>query len=577
MRYELQHMDTESGVGVFAALPGPNLSYAEMLAHLRGHPYDSFMHGHLLRNFGEQRARKVEKVVAELERDLGGDRNPADLDQDALTLAALVMEACLTHERLHPLLPRLEALSLDEPLAARSPSVALRARLQINRAAHRSWIERFSENISWHVPLPTPAEAEATGLPPLFAQDALDLPPATHVADVRARLEAEGRIPAPCPRRPLAETIATATERLEALNCLVGPEMRHKASLSPINLQRMWMFKVSVSNGRHADSLSGLQTSYGRGFEMESARASCLMEVVERVSSYAGVGNSGITARKKSAPLIQGSFAEVSADARALDPSTLRLEAPYAGQRLWWMDGEVRDADGAHPCLLPPQLAYLFMNLDEQSLFSGLGSTGLASGNTMEEARLSGLCEVLERDACAVQPFDRSRCFQLETDDPEVAKLLEDYTACGIHVWFQDLTQETGIPCYKAFVTGVRGDVNSGTGCGLSGRRAIVSGMTETFYPFPGPPSAPAPEGLPARRLEDLPDHSTGSAAGDLLVVEETLIACGYTPHYADMTRKELDLPVCRAIVPGLEIVSDFDRFSRVSPRLFRNYLRMFE
>ena len=35
MRYELRLMDTLSGVGCFAAHPGPNLSFSEMLAHLR--------------------------------------------------------------------------------------------------------------------------------------------------------------------------------------------------------------------------------------------------------------------------------------------------------------------------------------------------------------------------------------------------------------------------------------------------------------------------------------------------------------------------------------------------------------
>jgi len=32
---------------------------------------------------------------------------------------------------------------------------------------------------------------------------------------------------------------------------------------------------------------------------------------------------------------------------------------------------------------------------------------------------------------------------------------------------------------------------------------------------------------------------------------------------------------VVRAIVPGMEILADFDRFSRVHPRLYANYLRL--
>lgn len=100
--------------------------------------------------------------------------------------------------------------------------------------------------------------------------------------------------------------------------------------------------------------------------------------------------------------------------------------------------------------------------------------------------------------------------------------------------------------------------------------------MTEIPYPFPGPATQKAPEGLPVRKLEDLPDHATGSAEGDLMVLEETLLANGYPPTYADLTRRDLGIPAVRAIVPGLEWVADFDRFSRLAPRLYANYLRSF-
>ena len=40
-----------------------------------------------------------------------------------------------------------------------------------------------------------------------------------------------------------------------------------------------------------------------------------------------------------------------------------------------------------------------------------------------------------------------------------------------------------------------------------------------------------------------------------------------------DLTRKDIGLPVVRAIVPGMEIIGDFDEFSRVHPELFEKYL----
>jgi ribosomal protein S12 methylthiotransferase accessory factor YcaO len=75
--------------------------------------------------------------------------------------------------------------------------------------------------------------------------------------------------------------------------------------------------------------------------------------------------------------------------------------------------------------------------------------------------------------------------------------------------------------------------------------------------------------------LENLPNYSTGQPETDLAILEEVLSENGLQPIYVDLTRKDTGIPVVRAIVPGLEIMADFDAFSRVSPRLFYNYLKM--
>lgn len=111
--------------------------------------------------------------------------------------------------------------------------------------------------------------------------------------------------------------------------------------------------------------------------------------------------------------------------------------------------------------------------------------------------------------------------------------------------------------------------------CNLDGKRALVSAMTETPYPYPnGPASNPAPEGLPIIRFEELPDYSTGSPGQDLAILEAVLDANGYKPIYVDLTRDDIGIPVVKAIIPGLELMADFDQFSRVSPRLLRHVLK---
>ncbi|WP_243545797.1 YcaO-like family protein [Pseudodesulfovibrio tunisiensis] len=560
MRYKLQLMDTNFGVGMFAADPAPNLSFNEMIDHLRQHPFDTYMHEFVLRKFGDFRTRKLAKLIKDVMRD--------NCESDPI-LGAILYEAVISHQRHAELLPLFDGVDPNF-LAEHTPTIHIRSRMVDGQSLHRQWTRIFADNLFDHAPLPAP---DQTGLAPLFAEKELDsLAPVT-AADVLARLK--DKLPAPNPRRPLQETISHATEVLEKADAFLGPAMEHRASLSPVARLRHWMVKTRVDNGNLSNSLEGLQTCYGRGLDSDTAEASYLMELAERFSSYASVGNKGILNRTREYPLTLAAHGELEQE--AVNPADIRLEVPYAGQRIHWFEGHGPDQDGnIRPILVPAQFVFLFCNLDEPSLFSALGSTGLASGNTLAEAKVSGLTEVMERDCDATIPFDPTRCFTVTTDDPTINKLMFNYHMQNIHAWFQDMTPEYGVPCYKAFVTGPHGDVNKGTGCDLNGKRALISAMTETAYPCPGPPSAPVPEGLPIRRLEDLPDLSAGSAEGDLMILEHTLLANNLSPAYADLTRRDLNIPVVRAMVPGLELIADFDQYSRVSPRLFRNYLNMF-
>ncbi|GAB7023417.1 YcaO-like family protein [Salidesulfovibrio brasiliensis] len=560
MRYELKLMDTQAGVGCFSAMPGPNLSFSEMVDHLRKAPFDTYMHEHLLNEMGKHRPKKVEKLIKGVMAD-NGKSDPA--------LTALLFEACLCHERLGKYQPMFQGVDIPA-LSGHLPSIRIRSHLLEDQPVHRKWAPLFANNFSFHEPLPAPEEA---GIEAPVSENELPAPAGYVAADARRDLDAD--LPPAKERKALEETRDLALSVLEKADAFIGPAMAHKASLSPVNRLRHWSVKVRCSNGRHSDSLSGMQTSYGRGLIQERAEAAYAMEMVERYSSYASFSGNAIKGYANDYPLTFASMDELENE--ALDLNAVRLEVPYQGQKLHWFEGHAPDGSGAiKPILIPAQFVFLFCNLDEQHLFTALSSTGLASGNTLAEAKVAALLEVIERDADATIPFDQSRAFRIESDDPQVNLLLNQYEEMGIHVWFLDMTPEFGVPCYKSVVLGKSGGLDKGSGSSLKGRDALMSAMTETPYPFPGPASAPAPEGLPVRKLEDLPDFSTGSADGDLLVLEKTLFKNGYQPCYADLTRKDFGIPVTRAIIPGLEINSDFDRYTRISPRLWANYLRMF-
>jgi len=299
------------------------------------------------------------------------------------------------------------------------------------------------------------------------------------------------------------------------------------------------------------------------------------MEIVERSSAFASVESGKVCGYEKEYALIRGSYDDLAVKGlEAIHPGEMCLESPYRGQPLSWIEAERASGSRSGPILIPAQMVFLFPNLDEVSLTSGLSSTGLAAGNTRESARLSALLEVMERDAEKVVPYDPKRAFLLTSEDPKVNDILETCRRKGIHIRFLDITPETGIPCYKAFVQGPGGVILKGTGAHLNGKRAILSALTEIPYPYPywfG--SMPVPEGLESRAYEDLPDYASDDPSTDLALLERLLGLNGYTPLYVDLTRYDLGIPVVKALVPGLEMMTVFDRFSPLGLRQFAHYL----
>jgi ribosomal protein S12 methylthiotransferase accessory factor YcaO len=560
--YRLELKETSASTGYFAAVPGKPPALDAGLAYLCRHPFDSFMHAHVLAGL---EAMDSEAVAGLLSSDLGKDP----------TVRALLLEASTLYEHQSAIRARFNSHQMLA-LAQHTPAIFLQSEALPDQALHRQWARLFRANLVRHRPLPPPA---ATGLPsPVEAADGNDspLPEAAHLKSVVARVLPQ--IHGLGHRRPsLEETIALATERLGRQGLFEGGEMRHQASLSPCALMRRWRFNRRVHSSRLHYTLSSVQTAYGRGLSWEAARASCLMEVVERWAAFAGVDADGITGTRRPHPVVHGSRSTLAGKGcPTLDPNDLGLEVPYGDDPLYWMEGQRLTERGVQPVWVPVQCVFLFCNLDERALFSGLGSSGLASGNTIEEARLSALYELLERDSQAVNPYHPARCFRIYATDARLNALLEDYRARGIHLQFQDISPVYGIPCCTCFVTHHDGSVATGGGAHLNGKQAVLSALTETPYPYPvGPPSAPAPPDLPWLAFESLPDFSTGMPDLDLKLLEQTLLANGFAPIYVDITRKDTGLPVVKALVPGFECMADFDAYSRISFRLFNNYLKI--
>lgn len=571
LEYAYTHEQTEATTGYFSCEP-QGLNEEEALRRLEESPWDDFLHLHCLRLL-------YGKSLTELRALAGEAWDGARFTRPAL--AALLLECGVLRAESAAACEHFPA-DAARLLAGATPAIYLRAEACPDAAATRAWNEVWAGNILEHHALPHPDDAEALP-PPLFSADA--------VAEARTRMEEaaptlarlcaawrggtppDGMPPSPAWERPPAqETYLRAMDALMEADVLAGPEMRHEASLSPIALLRGWKVDMRCETGRHRWQARGQATAYGRGLSLAGARASYAMEIVERASAYVSVGRGEAAAeevlnRAAPMPLVRASFAELRAGGvAALPPEALPLEAPAPEAPLYWVRGS--DPDG-NETAVPAQAVFLFFNADEPALFLAGGSTGLASGNIMEEARAAALTEIIERDAEATTPFRKEQCFRLASRDPRLQALLDDYAARGMQVQFQDITTELGVPVYQCFVMGPRGRVARATGANLCGARAALAALTETPWPYPyGGPTGPALGNLPVRVLEDLPDYSLASPHDNLRLLEATLRAHGRTPVYVDLTRGDFGIPVVRALIPGLELNADWERFSRPSLRL---------
>ncbi|MCW7754990.1 YcaO-like family protein [Desulfobotulus sp. H1] len=538
IHFIMQHKTTEAATGYFRPAPFPEPIFKNLVKLCKQRPEDAFLRGFLLEN-----------ILAL------SDEDRSTMQQDPFLLFAM-KEASQASGA---------SWVLPEKLPpGKSPLAYLRSTFSDSRTA---WIELFRQNI-FHLQTPDPTAMDKLPAPELSGPD-IPLNPLTIDAIPQKA------IPAPPMPGPL-DVFYAASERLQNHTKLMTSEKRHMASLSPIALLREWDLDRKIDIPGYEQRLTGKQTSYGRGFSVETARAACIMEAAERISAFADVKKDHIGHRLLPTPIQKASFSELKQNsAEALNPNDLLLEAPFPDEAIWWMPGQKITSEGRLSCLVPVQCVLLFSNLPEIQLFTALGSTGLAAGASEEGARLAGLLEVIERDAEATMPHNPSNCFQIYSQDPQIKRVLDAYRKHGIYPFFEDITTEFGIPSYRCLVIAENGKVIRGTGSHLYGKRALLAAMTETPWPFPGPSTQRPDSEMPLIKLEDLPDFSTSNPAADLDRVEQCLAANGYTPIHVPITRSDLRIPVVRSLVPGLEIVGDFDRFSTVNKRLFTRYEKL--
>jgi ribosomal protein S12 methylthiotransferase accessory factor len=240
------------------------------------------------------------------------------------------------------------------------------------------------------------------------------------------------------------------------------------------------------------------------------------------------------------------------------------------------------------------------------ALYFGTGSNGLCSGNTVEEATLHGLAEVLERDIISFHKIrDRSRLVRPETLPATLRALHEHLQHLGFEHFIRFQPNPFGLPCFTAVVSDLaaRELTLRGDACHASASIAATRAICETiqcrltlihgarddlvnvFRQTPGL-SAEEKHELFRRVLEplardadavsfsELPDFS--AAARDIPAATQVLLEALLRGGIARVLRvvytpADYPVQVVRVLVPGLECYAKDTR--RIGPRL-RSYVK---
>jgi ribosomal protein S12 methylthiotransferase accessory factor len=132
---------------------------------------------------------------------------------------------------------------------------------------------------------------------------------------------------------------------------------------------------------------------------------------------------------------------------------------------------------------LPAELVFAPFEPDDGPSVFGWTSNGLASGNTLEEATLHGLLEVLERDAIALNtPCDVSRWLHPAGLPEPFSSLAATWKALGVALAVRQVPNVFGLPCfaawlYEAHSTSV--DLAGGFGLHVDRRIALARAVCE--------------------------------------------------------------------------------------------------
>lgn len=401
----------------------------------------------------------------------------------------------------------------------------------------------------------------------------------------RGRLDF-GHSPSGLRQRPLAQTIKIAQ-----------PIARRLGVSRVVDVTRLDRIGIPVAvSVRPAAARSHLCVNAGKGLTLAEAVAGALLESIEFAFAEPG------------ASVLQHEVATLGDVALSFpQPFDIRLLCPLWGAELC-LDKpvaviQVEHPDTGAPVRIPAELVWMpTRDMPHTGLFGG-STSGLASGNSVLEASVHGLAELIERDTTAMNcARPRSKLVNLRSVPEHLADLVRRIHSAGLELFVRHTPALGDLPYFEAYIVEplltAPIAIAAGFGLHLDKSVALTRAITEAaqarlshihggrddivrrhemFVEFSPEAESTANARLRERiagddariGFETIADRNL--SCGDLATAWATLkeiIKCAglSTPLVLRLTPEFLPLQVVRVIAPGLE---QFDAEShRAGPRL---------
>lgn len=309
----------------------------------------------------------------------------------------------------------------------------------------------------------------------------------------------------------------------------------------------------------------------GKGATPTEAKVSAMMEGIERYSGEV-----------KDRELLISRFSELKKEHNALDPRALILpEGADPDSDIPWVSGY--DIMNEEEILVPANAVFHPLAHSYRLLFR-TNSSGLASGNELEEAIFHGLAEVIERDAWTMVEATRNTGPIIQNvGDGLAGDLLEKFSQAQVDVYLKDITSDIGIPTCAAVSDDVKLKdptlLTTGMGTHTCAGVAVLRALTEvaqsrltqihgaredtTVADFRKQIGYDRTKRLnkhwfdtsKTRDFAEIKSQDNIDFLDDIKHMTNRLEEAGLNRAIiVDLTREEIGVPVVRVIVPGLEI-----------------------